>query len=110
MPETEQSHTPDIHTPEPWKHNGKWRIVADLCGPQQMVIDTGCNKATRTERNRANARRIVACVNACEGVSTQRLEGGLLSLDELDQRIVSRMKDAGIPTELPTPMTKEVPQ
>ena len=57
------------HTPEPWK------------------VEIGCNKETaitsdddwiailnRLEKTQANARRIVACVNACKGVSTEALE------------------------------------
>lgn len=63
------------HTPEPWVVNGShiesenehgwvndgW-IIADLSGSQ---IE-------------ANARRIVACVNACAGASTEVLEKGAI--------------------------------
>lgn len=62
-----------VHTPEPWAVNGTRRIesrdehgwandgwiIADTDGPQ----------------GEANARRIVACVNACAGVSVDFLEG-----------------------------------
>lgn len=58
------------HSPEPWKlyedaHivgvEDHERVIAD-CGPETDV------------RCRANARRIVACVNFCAGVSTEDLE------------------------------------
>ena len=66
------------HTQEPWKvqhpHAGQrgWEI-ADSSGLNQISQDV-------TE---ANARRIVACVNACAGLPTEQLEssplGGVLN-------------------------------
>ena len=41
-----------------------------------VICDTAYNKDTRTEENNANARRIVACVNACKGIRTDDLEHG----------------------------------
>ena len=52
------------HAPEPWIVEGTAGTVisADLRGK-------------RTINNAANARRIVACVNACAGIPTNELEG-----------------------------------
>lgn len=68
------------HTPEPWRV----RTIGDDCfitaatepgmayGPEIMGDDyTGYGDA---ERKKADARRIVACVNACAGISTENLE------------------------------------
>ena len=60
------------HTPEPWKVN------QDGCGDlfisgsnAEHVTDCG---GVDDDTFIANARRIVACVNACKGLSTERLE------------------------------------
>ncbi len=61
------------HTPGPWglsvDNPGKhWLIVqAETQGPIAATPD-------RTQNDAANARRIVACVNACEGLDTAALE------------------------------------
>jgi hypothetical protein len=60
------------HTPEPWvadmdriyspdpKDDTWTSVVAEALGPPEI--------------HRPNARRIVACVNACKGISTEKLE------------------------------------
>ena len=50
------------------------RIVADVC-----YSDTDA-------QNRMNARRIVACVNACAGVTTEELEQGGFVAGLIEQR------------------------
>ena len=74
------------HTQEPWKvqhpHAGQrgWEI-ADSSGLNQISQDV-------TE---ANARRIVACVNACAGVDTDLLEDG--ELDKPTMLVMQENKD-----------------
>ena len=77
----------DKHTPGPWHTGGKdGRIVyaADGFAVADATVFHGRHRAkdaapTETQ----NARRIVACVNACEGVPTAYLEkNGLPSVDE----------------------------
>jgi hypothetical protein len=58
------------HSPEPW------RVIADYAamdayGGQTCIASGGDGGAV-------NARRIVACVNACAGLSTEALEAGAL--------------------------------
>lgn len=55
------------HTPEPWKHVGQ----GDIIGANN---DDACAAYLRTDIGDANARRIVACVNACAGIPTASLE------------------------------------
>lgn len=78
------------HTKEPWRIRelrGDCFITAAIepgmaYGPEIMGDDyTGHGGA---ERKRADARRIVACVNACEGFSIEELEGANLCKDSID--------------------------
>lgn len=58
------------HTPGPWTNNDG--VITDaeerrlcLVAPDGIALD---------EQDAANARRIVACVNACDGIGTETLE------------------------------------
>lgn len=73
------------HTPEPWRiesatKKDNWRIIGD----NNQVVSTFSGSM-----DMANARRIVACVNACAGIGTDHLElalaGGVTVLQELDR-------------------------
>lgn len=55
-------------------YTGGYAPIAKVCGD------------ARLNNNEADARRIVACINACEGLSTEALE----SLGTLDRASVSR--------------------
>ena len=60
------------HTKEPW--NGKnIPLTASALERVGFYIVFTNNPATKDEAE-ANARRIVACVNACAGISTETLE------------------------------------
>lgn len=73
------------HTPEPWtigKSSGgaknhaicaDWRIIAHVNG---NGYPAGIGWSPESE---ADALRIVACVNACKGISTEALEKGIVS-------------------------------
>jgi hypothetical protein len=63
------------HTPEPWHVGGNGVIVYDeqSWGVASAVVFHGRQEPQTSE---ANARRIVACVNACAGASTDVLERG----------------------------------
>ncbi len=57
------------HSPEPWHYVGDSGAIEDASGHM-------CAEAW--VREDANARRIVAAVNACAGLSTEALEKGLI--------------------------------
>ena len=58
------------HTPAPCSKCG-----LTILGPDQLQIAVAeAHPATALECQEANARRIVACVNACAGISTENLE------------------------------------
>jgi len=82
------------HTPEPWEHREagrgddgaeRWDVVQspdapDAEKPQRVIAicwDTGDHETLRRDA-RSNARRIVAAVNACEGIPTEALESGVV--------------------------------
>jgi hypothetical protein len=71
------------HSPEPWR--------ADVDDPSDILDASGAACASgwsfdepggwfRQEPAEANARRIVACVNACAGIPTEEVEAGVLAL------------------------------
>lgn len=57
------------HTKEPWENTGR-----QVRSPFGLICD--CDRLTDVfeEEKAKNARRIVACVNACEGILTEELE------------------------------------
>ena len=59
------------HTPGPWK--ASFTKLSEVQAENGALI-ARCNKLNSLTNLQANARRIVACVNACEGISTENLE------------------------------------
>lgn len=62
------------HTKGPWAVN--FTKFSEVRAENGAVI-ARCVKLTSLTNLEANARRIAACVNACEGVRTERLENSL---------------------------------
>lgn len=63
------------HTPEPWRvsGNGTMRFIDASVGNGMAQEVATCMRVEHGDME-ANARRIVACVNACEGIPTDYLE------------------------------------
>jgi hypothetical protein len=61
------------HTPDPWRTTELDRVIADTI---QKVNDDYFIADCFGPDAKANARRIVACVNACAGLSQDALDGG----------------------------------
>lgn len=70
------------HTKEPWHDHPK---SLSITSADAVVAFTSFASVNMTEEKaRANARRIVACVNACAGIPTEALEAReLLALRNL---------------------------
>jgi len=91
------------HTPEPWAADGtdicqqepynlhiiatmaEWRSIDEEKFRIHQSTEYGTNYLVNLEvpgsgggEEEANARRIVACVNACKGIPTEALEAGVL--------------------------------
>ena len=66
------------HTPEPWKLNylGSCAAGVGIETEDDEVVSVTCSSCQGDDErlSAANARRIVACVNACAGISTEALE------------------------------------
>lgn len=74
------------HTPAKWYVNSlppaRWRYISDKTGATVAAVaewkadDGTLIQEFKGTAAQANAKRIVACVNACEGISTEELELG----------------------------------
>ena len=65
------------HTPEPWRVGRPGAVVSDTPVPEMGgsdAVEYYGGHLIGESITEANALRIVACVNACEGISTDRLE------------------------------------
>ncbi len=80
------------HTPGPWRMGRKGNECRIYADPDQHAIartygpslnGIGVCELTVPE-NKADARRIVACVNACEGFSIEELEDANLFQDSIE--------------------------
>jgi len=94
------------HTKEPWRIGrftgpASYEEARELCGAMDVVADTddgpyvlaSCNINFPNDA-RANARRIVACVNACAGIPTGMLEAAgqsaVIALRQVDELVAER--------------------
>lgn len=92
----------EMHTQEPWmvdpdnRPGYEWNnhIVSATDTNQTICFMTHDNTAENIE-GEANARRIVACVNACKGIKTESLEMEVLSwiTDETGENPLQRERD-----------------
>jgi hypothetical protein len=102
--------TPNIYTPAPWTHDADDpNLVCALKEHGERSVPVFVNVAetfgTTFGTNRTagptaedNARRIVACVNFCEGVPTADLENSLErehTLADEDEAIVAKLNEMG---------------
>jgi hypothetical protein len=73
------------HTKEPWavceKHS--YRILDADQRPTAAALGGGHEKPFTLEEIKANARRIVACVNVCHGLREDELTGGVVPAPNL---------------------------
>jgi hypothetical protein len=80
---------PHVHTPEPWAaHYGSGKIYTETFYPgvnhtKKVVAEVKAHDLYQNTHNtseaEANARRIVAAVNACAGIPTEALEQGVIA-------------------------------
>ena len=59
------------HTKEPWE------VAEDKCYMNQIINSNSCCIAKLLEE--ADSQRIVACVNACKGITTEALAAGVIA-------------------------------
>lgn len=86
MKTTNNSHQRTSHTPEPWQYRMEYRMTT-IFAPDQTgdnphgtyiaeIDGQDVGRLTPSEQHAANARRICAAVNACQGIPTHALESG----------------------------------
>ena len=76
------------HTPEPWKNVKGVHVVS---GEKQIARCWVENRPVSVAH--ANARRIVACVNACAGIPTEVLERYKLGIIGVDYKLTKQQRD-----------------
>jgi hypothetical protein len=67
------------HTKEPWEARrdpSYYGIVSEVYAGNKFILSTGGVHSPSEQE--ANAKRIVACVNACEGITDEALEAGVV--------------------------------
>ena len=69
------------HSSSPWSRD-RFHQIVDGNG-QIVYVDNFTFGSHRTEESQANTKRIIACVNACEGFTTEELEGANLHSDSM---------------------------
>lgn len=69
------------HTAEPWKvmrdDRGLWIAASNPNDPSRCVIVAELGFTALNDSKKANAERIVACVNACEGINPEAVPDAL---------------------------------
>ena len=77
------------HTPGPWRID-EYRNFVTPDGPLYLGgVTTPLTLGANMRKGWENARRIVACVNACEGIGTEQLESWLC----MSRPILQSMKE-----------------
>ena len=98
----DEERTEGMHTPEPWKVDPddrpgyEWNNhIVSATDPNQTICFMTHDNTPENIEGEANARRIVACVNACNGIKTESLEMEVLSwiTDETGQSSLKRERD-----------------
>ena len=73
------------HTPEPWDYDMGFIVAPDPAGQHpdiyvaEIAHDDDEGRIAPSEQHEANARRIVASINACKGIGTEALERGVIA-------------------------------
>jgi len=94
------------HTPEPWEvtcgdDERDWVRFFPFIEAKEYTVVGNEGMYGEREIDLANARRIVAAVNACEGISTEALEDGVVKEMREALEFFINICDTGSPIDLP---------
>ena len=83
------------HTPEPWRTDAECGFPQDIHDSKGNLFLSCGSDFYNEVYGEANARRITACVNACEGIPTDALERSK-SLDEFmrSMKVIEQQRDS----------------
>lgn len=84
MTKTNDTKQAAAHTPEPWDDNEDGVILGNLdeytgVAPIVATVEGYDENGHANDEAKANTRRICSAVNACEGISTEALERGVVA-------------------------------
>jgi len=85
MTRTDDTQPATAHTPEPWRYVDESTPADAEIGIRNFAIESASGEWDIASLifNEANARRIVATINACKGIST----------DALEERVIGELLD-----------------
>lgn len=66
------------HTPEPWTYCGGGFSYVEDAKSEFVICSMRHPQGQFWLNHEANARRIIACVNACKGIGTEALEAAVV--------------------------------
>lgn len=66
------------HTREPWSVSVDGRCILKTYSPTKAKILVEGINFFNEDLNKGNIERIVACVNACQGITTEALKAGIV--------------------------------
>lgn len=73
--------------------------ISRFQGPHFLITAEGSLHGDDTPENRELVRRIHACVNACEGISTEELENGIIQdMCRALQQVIPLLQQQGVTT------------
>lgn len=95
------------HTPEPWGDNQNGIILGNLdeyagVAPIVAVVEGYDEDGNANDEATANTRRICAAVNACEGITTEALEQGIVAELLANLKTLLEQIDEDVPTDTTT--------
>lgn len=80
------------HTKTPWTYGGESFAYIEDANSEFVICSMKHPKGDFWKNYKANARRIVAAVNACEGIETEWLETGVNLKSQISDAIKERNK------------------
>ncbi len=92
------------HTREPWSVSVDGRCILKTYSPTKAKILVEGINFFNEDLNKGNIERIVACVNACQGITTEALKAGVISagIDALNDKFLDQVKPFSIHEPFPS--------
>jgi len=106
MTNTDDTKPATAHTAEPWQITGQscrdYEGAEIGTGNKTVAVILTADAVEVAEEERTNARRIVAVINACQGISTEALEQGIVAELLANLKTLLEQIDEDVPTDITT--------
>ncbi len=83
------------HTPGPWK-----MFYGKICSPSCESLGFLSGEFTERSHDLANALRVIACVNACEGINPKAVPDLLKALKEAKDQLIALCSYDDVPVSI----------